>query len=704
MARQIIVEFVGNTSNLNKSFNQAGQSANTMSTRISAAAALAGVGLATAGAAAIKFGLDSIQAASKLEQSAGAIESVFGDASGIIEEFGKTSAKSFGLSKREVNELGAVMGAQLQSMGFSATDAAKTVVTLEKRAADLAATFGGTTADAVRAISALLRGERDPIEKYGVSLKEADVNARIMALGLDTSTAAAKKEATAIASLDLLMQQTNKTQGQFAREADTLAGKQAIATASMEDAQAMLGQRLVPIMVEATDKAIQLIDGIVGLANAFEQVAEKAPGGSAAVDAFMFSLDPSKWLDINGHANAFLGIIDEMGVDTTEARRIWQGFGLDVVKETDAAAGGVKTFATAAFNSGMKVQQGTHFVREYGDEIANKLPASVDEGKQRATKIASGIPASIADAMRDKRTEWQKALDTLGEDLKNKMSRTKEMAKIEAALTGDKLKEGLASKDPVVRAQAQATANILNTRLRELRGEAAQESRQIAGGFATNLGSKAGDVGTNARKLTSAAKTVFRNTDGLKTYGRNHGIAFADGLRSSTSWIAQAARNALAAAKSILATHSPPGPESPLHHIDDWGASTAIAYADGFASQAGYLKAVIARYLSIGQTLMQEANTKLMNAGAKWYGRQAFEDGSVREAGWYQTVRDSINGFEFNRLVPSAPPTMSTGGSVGGGGGGGGVTIIVQGNIYGGPAGLDELSNEIAYRMRLAGA
>jgi hypothetical protein len=33
-----------------------------------------------------------------------------------------------------------------------------------------------------------------------------------------------------------------------------------------------------------------------------------------------------------------------------------------------------------------------------------------------------------------------------------------------------------------------------------------------------------------------------------------------------------------------------------------------------------------------------------------------------------------------------------------------GVTVIVQGNVYGGPAGIDELSDMIALRMRVLGA
>ena len=114
--------------------------------------------------------------------------------------------------------------------------------------ADLAATFGGTTADAVGAISALLRGERDPIEKYGVSIKEADVNARKAADGTDKLTGSAAKQADAQATLALLTDQTASAQGQFSRESDTAAGAQQRASAEYENASAALGTSLLPLM------------------------------------------------------------------------------------------------------------------------------------------------------------------------------------------------------------------------------------------------------------------------------------------------------------------------------------------------------------------------------------------------------------------------------------------------------------------------
>ena len=60
-------------------------------------------------------------------------------------------------------------------MGVAAGDLAPVTNDLVGLGADLAAQFGGSSADAVAALSSLLRGETDPIEKYGVAIKQADI-------------------------------------------------------------------------------------------------------------------------------------------------------------------------------------------------------------------------------------------------------------------------------------------------------------------------------------------------------------------------------------------------------------------------------------------------------------------------------------------------------------------------------------------------
>lgn len=208
-----------------------------------------GAGIALAGLTAVASAAGD--AASELEQATGAVDSVFGKYSDKVHQYASTAAEDVGLSAEAYSQMAAVLGSQLKNMGVDMDAVSGKSNDLIGVGADLAATFGGTTADAVNAVSSLLRGERDPIERYGVSLKQVDIDAKKAALGLDGLTGEADKAATTQATLALLTEQTASAHGQFAREADSAAGMQQRANAAWTDAQAALGEQLLPVMTES---------------------------------------------------------------------------------------------------------------------------------------------------------------------------------------------------------------------------------------------------------------------------------------------------------------------------------------------------------------------------------------------------------------------------------------------------------------------
>lgn len=240
-ARQAQQELKGFSSGLNNTFRKVKR--------------VAAIGLGVAGAALIKFGTDSVKAASDAQQSLGATEAVFGKYADTVIKRSEQAAKSIGLSANEYRELSNVTGAMLKSSGMPLKKVAGLTDDLNKRAADMAATFGGDTSEAVSAIGSLLRGEADPIEKYGVSIKQSDVNARLAAKGLDKLKGSARKQAEQQERVALLMEQTNDAAGQFGRESGTLAGQQQRLAAQFENVKAKVGTLLLPILTRLAEYA-----------------------------------------------------------------------------------------------------------------------------------------------------------------------------------------------------------------------------------------------------------------------------------------------------------------------------------------------------------------------------------------------------------------------------------------------------------------
>lgn len=246
---RLAVEIVGNSSSAVSSFDSARGGVSKLDSGLRAANGAAIATVAALGAAALATG----NLASDAEQSIGGVQAVFGRTAGAVEKFAATSAQSVGLSSTEYRNLATVMGAQLRNGGTSVDEMAGKTNALISVGADMAAAFGGSTSDAVGALSSALRGERDPIEKYGVALTQAAVDAKAAELGFTKVGGSLSTEASQAATLALIMEQTSSVHGQFASEADTAAGAQQRSTAALADAGAALGTAFLPAMTQAAN-------------------------------------------------------------------------------------------------------------------------------------------------------------------------------------------------------------------------------------------------------------------------------------------------------------------------------------------------------------------------------------------------------------------------------------------------------------------
>lgn len=258
---------------------------------------------AFAGAAAVAGFKDIIGKASELEQSIGGVKAVFKGSSGEIETASKAAAKNLGLSRDEYNKLATTLGAGLKNKGIA--DFAGETQSLITIGGDLAAQFGGSTQEAVEALSSAMRGESDPIEKYGVALNDTAVNAKLAEMGVKKSGGAYTEQQKTMARLALITEQTKDAQGAFGREGETAAGRQAKMTAALDNIKTTIGTGLLPAFsgvvnivsdfVTGMDQGtgsggrfkeiiIQVKDGVMGVVDWFKRYSDiLIPVGGAIV-------------------------------------------------------------------------------------------------------------------------------------------------------------------------------------------------------------------------------------------------------------------------------------------------------------------------------------------------------------------------------------------------------------------------------------
>lgn len=282
----LVINIIGHAQNFVTATQQSDKAVNGLTRTIRSVATIAAGAFAVD--SVVQFGQEAIKAASDVQQAMGAVESVFKDSAATVKQYANAAADTVGLSKGEYGQLASILGSQLKNMGTPMDKLAGQTNDLVGMGADLAAQFGGSTAQAVEALSSLLKGERDPIERYGVSISQAAIDAKTAALGLDTSTDAAKRNANAQATLALLAEQTADAQGAFARESDTAAGAQERATAAYTNAQAELGERLLPVMTTVMSFISETaIPAVLGIVNAIQSFVEWLGGTSTAAQILL---------------------------------------------------------------------------------------------------------------------------------------------------------------------------------------------------------------------------------------------------------------------------------------------------------------------------------------------------------------------------------------------------------------------------------
>lgn len=237
--------------------------------------AIAGLGVYV-GATEIIGGIkDSIMKAGDLEQSIGAVDSVFKDSAGQMHTWAQQASDSVGLSKNSYNELASTLGASLKNAGTPMDELGGKTNDLIGLGADLSSMFGGTTTEAIEAISSALRGEMDPIEKYGISLNDAALTAKGLEMGIEKTGGAFTTQQKQLITQALLFEQAADAQGNFAREGDTFQGKLQRAGAQWDNLKTTIGEAFLPVLTNVMGFISDtVIPGVAGLGDSLRAVGE----------------------------------------------------------------------------------------------------------------------------------------------------------------------------------------------------------------------------------------------------------------------------------------------------------------------------------------------------------------------------------------------------------------------------------------------
>jgi hypothetical protein len=265
---KLIIEVVGDTTGLDKSFRQAGQSAQRFTRNIeqagrgvtAASVSFRGLGRSVAfasaaflgGAGAVVAIKSTVSAASNLNEQLNKSQVVFKDSGAQVEEWSKGLVKNFGISQRAALEAAGTFGNMLVPMGFARDKAANMSESLVELAGDLSSFNNASPQETLEAIRAGLAGEAEPLRRFGVFLNDARLKQEAMNLGLYKGKGNLDASAKAAATYAIILKDTKDAQGDFARTNDGFANSQRVVAAALENIQAQLGQIILPTLARAT--------------------------------------------------------------------------------------------------------------------------------------------------------------------------------------------------------------------------------------------------------------------------------------------------------------------------------------------------------------------------------------------------------------------------------------------------------------------
>ena len=253
-------------------------------------------------AKAIEFSRESITAARDLERNLYGVETIFGSLAPKMVQFTK-DAEEMGLSQSKAAKATTFIGSVLKQSGFAMSDVAVETQKLVGLATDLSILYGYDVQEALLGMTALFRGEYDPIEKFGVAMKQQEINSELAARGLNNLEGAARRNAEQTIRMELLYERAGDAIGTFAAQSGTLFTEQKKLGATFENFQASLGEAVIPAVTQLNVLFRELLSDIApGMQSAFGFLAEILSG---VVGLIQDAMNPTSDL---GESVAALGI------------------------------------------------------------------------------------------------------------------------------------------------------------------------------------------------------------------------------------------------------------------------------------------------------------------------------------------------------------------------------------------------------------
>lgn len=345
--------------------------------------------IAAAGAASFKMAAD-------LQDAMGATDQIFKSAADSVKTWADNLESYYGIAEGEALEYANMMGTMLVNIGgLTEEQAAKQAQTLIELAGDLTAMYGGTTADAVRALTGALKGNNTMLDNYGMAVNDAMIKTKALEMGIYDGTGQMDLATKQAATLALIMEQTGAAQGQAAREAEGASGSMRAFSTELKNLATDIGEILLPIITPFIQSLRDIVKSFSELSPTAQKVILVIAGIAAAIGPLLIVIGT---------------LISSIGTIITFFAA--GGAGATAFGAVIAALTGPIGIAIAAITAliavGVLLYKNWDEIKAYADELLKTLKQRFDD-----------IKTAISNAWETVKTKTREAFNSIVDTIKN---------------------------------------------------------------------------------------------------------------------------------------------------------------------------------------------------------------------------------------------------------------------------------------------
>jgi len=342
---------------------------------------------------AFRFTADAIKKSSDLAETMNKVNVIFGNAAKSVLSFSDSAVTALGMTRQQALDAASTFAIFGKSAGLSGGSLVDFSTNLVKLATDFASFHNASPEETITAIGAALRGESEPIRKFGILLDDATLKAEAMKLGLYDGTGALDIQTKSLAAYNVILQQSKDAQGDFKNTSDSLSNQMKILSATFDEMKVSLGDGMqkptLNIVSILNDQFIPAISGAIKYGKDFISFLTTAPSNATmtgkAVNLVSESLSGFNYY--MAKAVNFVSPMDDLLIALTNK-------GKQAGEGQTAAADGINKTAEAAKGVAPKLTEASGELSKVGlqaAKAANEFSGFKNEAKDTGEKVSGAF-------------------------------------------------------------------------------------------------------------------------------------------------------------------------------------------------------------------------------------------------------------------------------------------------------------------------